>query len=264
MTRFLSTHKFTIVFAALGLVILLFILVPLLKMVFASSPGDVLDALLDDKEVRDAIWLTLYASFISAAVGMIFGVPLAYLLARRDFPGKKVVEAIIDLPVVIPHTAAGIALLFVFGSNFFGGQFFHAFGLDFFDAVPGIVIAMMFVSIPFLINAAKEGFKSVDPRLEKVARTLGASPRQTFFQVSLPLAGRSIMSGGVMMWARGVSEFGAVIIIAYYPMIAPTLVYQRYETQGLDGARNVAVVLLLVCLAIFIALRYLTQKGGRP
>lgn len=259
----LLKHKFTIVLAALGLVILIFITAPLLKMIFSSSPGDLRDTLLHDETVRNAIWLTIYASLISVVLGLLFGVPLAYVLARSSFHGKRIVEAIIDLPVVIPHTAAGIALLFVFGENFFGGKLFHAVGLGFVDAVPGIVIAMMFVSIPLLVNAAKEGFKSVDPRLEKVARTLGASPRQTFFQVSLPLARRSILSGGLMMWARGVSEFGAVIIIAYYPMIAPTLVYQRFETQGLDGARNVAVVLLLVCLVIFIALRYIIQRGSK-
>jgi molybdate/tungstate transport system permease protein len=259
----MSKHGFTIVLTLLGLVILLFILIPLGKMIFSSSPGDLLDTLLHDGTVRHAIWLTIYASFISAAVGLVFGVPLAYILARREFPGKKIVEAIVDLPVVVPHTAAGIALLFVFGKSFFGGKFFHALGLNFVDAVPGIVIAMMFVSIPFLVNSAKEGFKNVDPRLEKVARTLGASPGQTFFQISLPLARRSILSGGVMMWARGVSEFGAVIIIAYYPMIAPTLVYQRFETQGLDEARNVAVLLLLICLVIFVALRYIAYRGGK-
>lgn len=256
-------NKFTLVFVLLGVVILAFILVPLTKMILSSSPGDVFDTLLHDRVVRDAIWLTIYTALIAVAVGIVFGVPLAYVLARRNFPGKKIVEAVIDLPIVVPHTAAGIALLYVFGGNFFGGKAFDAVGIEFVDAVPGIVIAMMFVSIPFLVNSAKEGFKSVDPRLEKVARTLGASPRQVFFSISLPLAWRSILSGSVMMWARGVSEFGAVVIITYYPMIAPTLVYQRFESQGLDGARNVAVILLIVCVLIFIALRYISQRGNK-
>lgn len=256
-------NKFTLAFVLLGLVILAFILVPLLKMVVSSSPGDLFDTLLHDRVVRDAIWLTVHAAFISAGVGLVLGVPLAYILARRDFPGKKIVEAVIDLPIVIPHTAAGIALLYVFGSHFFGGKAFDAVGIHFVDAVPGIIIAMLFVSIPFLVNSAKEGFKSVDPRVEKVARTLGASPRQVFFRISLPLAWRSIFSGSVMMWARGVSEFGAVMIITYYPMIAPTLVYQRFESQGLSAARDVAVLLLLVCVVIFVLLRYLAQKGDK-
>ncbi len=259
----MSKYRFTIAFILLGSVVLLFIVIPLATMVFSSSAWNLLDILLHDQVVREAIWLTIYTALISAAAGILLGVPLAYVLARCQFPGKKVIEAIVDLPIVVPHTAAGIALLFVFGRNFFGGKAFDAVGIDFVDAVPGIVIAMMFVSIPFLVNSAKEGFKNVDPRLEKVARTLGASPRQTFFQISLPLAWRSILSGSVMMWARSISEFGAVVIITYYPMIAPTLVYQRFESQGLDAARDVAVILLLVCLTVFVALRYLTQRGEK-
>jgi len=256
-------NKLTLTFVILGVVILLFILVPLLTMVFSSHPGELFDLLLHDKVVINAIWLTIYTALISTAVGLILGVPLAYVLARYDFPGKKIIEAVVDLPIVVPHTGAGIALLFVFGKNFFGGKVFNSLGIGFVDAVPGIVIAMMFVSIPFLVNAAKDGFKRIDPRLEKVARTLGATPRQAFFNITLPLAWRSILSGSLMMWARGVSEFGAVVIITYYPMIASTLVYQRFETQGLDAARNVAVLLILACLIIFVALRYISQRGEK-
>ena len=122
---------------------------------------------------------------------------------------------------------------------------------------------MLFVSVPFLVDSAKDGFKGVDPRLEKVARTLGASPGQTFLRVSLPLAWRSILSGSVMMWARGISEFGAVLIIAYHPMIAPILVWERFESYGLDYSRPVAVLLILVCLIVFIILRAVAYRGDK-
>ncbi|GAH16287.1 unnamed protein product, partial [marine sediment metagenome] len=125
------------------------------------------------------------------------------------------------------------------------GKAFGAIGIQFVDSMAGIVIAMLFVSIPFLIDSAKEGFKKVDVRLEKVARSLGASPWQAFFKISLPLAWRSIVAGNIMMWARGISEFGAVLILAYHPMIAPVLVYERFETYGLDYARPVAVLLIM-------------------
>ena len=143
------------------------------------------------------------------------------------------------------------------------GKAFEAIGIQFLDALAGIVIAMLFVSVPFLIDSAKEGFKKVDPRLENVARTLGASPWQTFTRISFPLAWRSITAGAIMMWARGISEFGAVIIIAYHPMIAPVLVYERFETYGLNYARPVAVILILVCLIVFIALRLLVYRGEK-
>jgi len=252
----------TLTFILLGLVIFLFIIVPLIKMVAASDPQILLDTLFDS-EVREAIWLTLYAALIATTTGFILGVPLAYLLARLEFPGKKLVEGLIDVPIVIPHIAAGVALLFVFGRNFFAGKAFHFLGIDFVDSTAGIVIAMLFVSIPFLINSAKEGFKKVDVRLEKVSRTLGASPWQAFFKISLPLARRSILAGGIMMWARGISEFAAVIILAYHPMIASTLVYERLETYGLDYARPVTVLLILICLLIFLVLRTLVYRGQK-
>jgi molybdate/tungstate transport system permease protein len=262
MLRWIAARRLTITFVLLGSVILLFIFVPLLKMVFSSDPGILWDTLAEG-EVRSAIWLTLYAALISTVVGLLLGVPLAYFLARHRFRGKRFVETLIDIPIVVPHSAAGIALLFVFGQNFLVGKAFHSVGIDFVSAVPGVIIAMMFVSIPFLVNSAKNGFEKVDVRLENVARTLGASPWQAFFRVSLPLAWRSIFTGSVMMWARGISEFGAVFILAYYPMIAPVMVYERFEEYGLDYARPVAVILILVCIVLFIALRSLAYRGER-
>ena len=252
--RALTINPMKLTFLLLGSVILLFIFLPLFTMILSSSPSELFDTLREEG-VTFAILLSLYAALLATIVGFVLGIPLAYLLARHDFPGKGVIEGIIDLPIVVPHSAAGIALLFVFGQRFLLGRGFHNLGIDFAGEVAGIVIAMLFVSIPFLVNSAKEGFKKVDVRLEKVARTLGASPWQAFFRVSLPLARGSILSGAVMMWARGISEFGAVMILAYYPMVASVLVYSRFEAFGLDYARPVAALLILTCLAIFIALR---------
>ena len=255
-------NKLTLTFILLGLLILLFVFVPLLKMIVSADPGVLWETLLD-AQVRDAIWLTIYTALIATIVGLVLGVPLAYILARYSFPGRRIVEGIIDVPIVVPHSAAGIALLFIFGQRFLVGKAFHSIGIDFVGAVPGIVIAMLFVSVPFLVDSAKEGFKSVDPRLEKVARTLGASPRQTFFHVSLPLAWRSIISGSVMMWARGLSEFGAVLILAYHPMIAPILVWERFESFGLEYSRPVAVLLILISLVVFVTLRTIATRGDQ-
>jgi len=260
--KWFTTDKMTLTFILLGLVIFLFIIVPLIRMVVASNPN-ILFGTLFDSEVRNTIQLSLYAALIATGVGFILGVPLAYLLARYEFPGKKIIEGLIDVPIVIPHTAAGIALLFVFGRNFFAGRVFNVMGIDFVDSTAGIVVAMLFVSIPFLIDSAKEGFKKVDVRLEKVARTLGASPWRTFFKVSLPLAWRSIVAGGIMMWARGISEFGAIIILAYHPMIAPTLIFERFESYGLAYSQPVAVLLILLCLFVFIVLRTLVHRGEK-
>jgi len=260
--RVLFANRLTALFSALGALLVLFIVVPLARTVTASSPSLLWQTLLD-AEVRNAISLTLYASFIATLLALICGVPLAYLLARVDFPGKGVVEGIIDLPVVVPHSAAGIALLMVFGRQAPLGQVFGLLGLRFVSAVPGIVIAMLFVSLSFLVNAAREGFEAVDPRMERVARTLGASPWEAFWRVSFPLAWRSILSGAIMMWARGLSEFGAVVILAYHPMVAPVLIYQRFESFGLAYAQPVAALMILICLVAFAALRGIPRKNRR-
>lgn len=260
--RWSAQRRMTITFFLLGMVILLFIFIPLGKMIFSTSPATLWDTLLEG-EVRSAIWLSLYTALIATVVGLILGVPLAYFLARHSFPGKRLVEALIDVPIVVPHIAAGIALLFVFGKKFFIGSAFDAIGIDFVFAVPGIIVAMLFVSVPFLIDSAKQGFEKVDVRLEKVARTLGASPWQTFFRVSLPLAKRSIAGGTVMMWARSISEFGAVLVLSSHPKIAPILVYDRLEAYGLDYALPVATLLIIICLVIFVVLRTITYRGER-
>jgi molybdate/tungstate transport system permease protein len=260
----LINNRMAFTFFLLGLLIFLFIIIPLAKMIFSSaSDAQILWNTILDPTVTGAIGLTLYAALIATLVGFLLGVPLAYLLARHDFPGKRLVEGLIDVPIVVPHTAAGIALLFVFGRRFILGGAFETIGIEFVDSIAGIIIAMLFVSIPFLIDSAKEGFKKVDVRLEKVARTLGASPWQAFFRVSFPLAWRSILAGNIMMWARGISEFGAVIILAYHPMIAPVLVYERFETYGLDYARPIAVLLIIVSVLVFIVLRTIAYRGDK-
>jgi len=255
----LLRHGFTLLFIILGILILLFIFAPLFKMIFLSDKGAMAQALFD-AETMQSIWLTIYAAIFATGIGFILGVPLAYIFARYDFPFKSILEGLIDLPVVVPHTAAGIALLFVFGSNFFAGKLFNAAGVQFVDSLAGIIVAMLFVSVPILINSAKESFRKVDVRLEKVARTLGASPWQTFFRVSFPLAWRSILAGSLMMWARSMSEFGAVIILTYHPTIAPILIYERFETYGLSQAIPVAAIMIIISAFVFISIQTILRR----
>jgi len=254
-------NPFTLFFIVLGLVLIIFILWPLLGTVFSADYGLLFEDAEIAREVRESILLTFYSGLVATIAGLVFGVPLAYVLARKDFHGKSLIEAIIDVPLVIPHSAAGIALLFAFGQERFLGQFFHILHIDFFGQIAGIVVAMMFVSIPFLVDSAKEGFKSVDPRLENVARTLGASPRQTFFTISLPLARRSVISGSILMWARGISEFGAVLFLVYHPRITPVLILDWFGLYGLPHTLALAGLLILISLFIFIVLRLLVQRG---
>jgi molybdate/tungstate transport system permease protein len=250
-------------FAIAAGVALMFLAGPLVKLVATSDPHG-LAASFTDPAVLGAIGLSVVAATWATALGAIVGLPLGFLLARREFAGKPIVEGLIDLPIVIPHPIAGIALLFVFGRRFFVGRAFSIFGIHFAGAMPGIVIAMLFVSAPFLINAARDGFRAVDPRLEGVARTLGRGPWRVFFGVTVPLARGSLVSGAVMMWARALSEFGAVVVLAYYPMTAPVLIYDRFEGFGLNAAQPVAAVVVIVALVIFAALRWLNVREQAP
>ena len=256
----LYANKMTALFAFLGLLLILFIAVPLLKTILATGADGLWQAL-QDGDILRSILLTFYASLVATGIAFVLGIPLAYLLSRHDFPGKQLIEGLINLPIVVPHSAAGIALLMVFGRQALVGRFFGMFGIHFVSAVPGIIIAMLFVSLSFLVNSARDGFDSVDTHLEKVARTLGASPWQTFWRVSFPLAWRSILTGLILMWARGLSEFGAVIILAYHPMVTPVLIYERFESYGLAYARPVAAIVILSSLLIFTVLRLVAKPA---
>ena len=251
----------TIFFAFMGSFLVLFIFIPILNLMVSSDPSSIMNNL-QDTEVIKSIFVSVYSALAATIIALLFGVPLAYVLARHDFFGKGLVESIIDIPVVIPHTVSGIALLLVFTSGGILGAPFSKLGIVFTDALPGVVIAMLFVSSSFVVNSAREGFESIDPRMEKVARTLGSGPLRTFFVITLPLALRSIAVGSIMCWARAISEFGAIIIIAYYPLAAPTLIYQRFVNFGLSESTPVAVILITLCLVLFIVVRILI-KGWR-
>jgi molybdate/tungstate transport system permease protein len=245
------------VFIILGGIIVFFILFPLVGMIFEVSMDELFAAAFDE-EVISSIFLTFRASLWATIAAVFFGVPFSWVLARFDFRGKKLIEGIIDLPVIIPHTAAGIALLSVWGRHSFFGQ---TTGLSIAGTEAAISVAMFFVSVPFLVNSLKSGLKLIDPRYEKVACTLGATPFTAFFTVTLLMLKKHLLNGSIMMWARGISEFGAVVVLAYHPMIAPVLIYDRYESFGLKNARPVAVLLILICFLIFIVLRMIGERS---
>jgi len=243
-------------------IVLAFIVLPLFDMVTAPSLSMLRDTL-NDRDVVRSIWLSVYASGTAALISFLFGTPLAYLLARTQFRGKRMIESIIDLPIVIPHPVVGIAILSVAGRNHWLGQALTDLGIQIMGSATGIITVLTFVGLPFYINTVKAGFEGISPRLEKVSRSLGASMSSTFFRITFPLAGRSMIIGLIMCMARAISEFGAVVIVAYHPMIAPVMIYERFEAYGLRYSQPVAVWLVLVCLFLFLLLRILTLRKAR-
>jgi molybdate/tungstate transport system permease protein len=255
----MNQQKTPVLFIFLGGVVLLFIIAPLMGMFLATTPTQFFETS-KDPEVVDSIWLTLRVSFLATLFFAVGAIPLSYFLARTKFKFKKIINGIVDLPIVIPHSAAGIAILGFVSRDSVLGKMGSSVGLDFVGHPAGIAMAMAFVSIPFLINAARDGFENVPVKLEKTALNLGASPVRVFFTISLPLAWKNILSGLIMMFARGLSEFGAVIIVAYHPMVTPVLIYERFGAFGLKYARPVSVVFIVVCLVFFILLRMLATR----
>ena len=240
--------------------LLAFIVLPLVRLAVTSPPGSLRQAAAIPA-VRDATLLSLQAAAITAAIATVFGVPMAYLLARGTFRGRGLVQALVDLPLAVPHTVAGIALLFLLGRTGWAGAPAGRLGISFYGSQWGIVAAMLFVSVPFAVNSARVAFESIDPRLERAARSLGATPWYAFRRVTLPLGMRGVLTGAVLVYARSISEFGAVVIIAYYPATAPVEIYNLFQQSGLTQSAAAAVILLIVTLATFLVFR--TLASGR-
>jgi molybdate/tungstate transport system permease protein len=247
---------------ACGIFVVAYILLPLIELITSPSISDLWESI-KDKNVAASIWLSVYTAGSAALISFLFGTPLAYLLARQNFRGKKFLEAVIDLPIVIPHPVVGIAILGIAGRNHWIGRAISEFGIRVLGSVTGIIAVLTFVGIPFYIHSAKNGFEAVAPRLERVSRSLGASMSSTFLRITFPLAWRSMVIGIIMCSARAISEFGAVVVVAYHPMTAPVLIYERFEGYGLKYSQPVAVWLVLVCLSLFFILRILTLRKAK-
>jgi molybdate/tungstate transport system permease protein len=245
----------------LAAILIILVLLPIVNLLTSEDWGTLADTF-QNQNVSSAIGLSVLMALFATLASLIFGLPLGYVLARKEFAGRSIIQGVVDVPIVIPHTVAGIALLTVFGAQGIIGAPLDEMGVKFIDAWPGIVVAMMFVSFPFVVNSARDGFQAIDPRMENVARSLGATRVNTFTKVLLPLSYKNIVTGSIMCWARAISEFGAVIILVYFPMIAPTLIYDRFTSFGLDASSPIAVLLVMICLVVFIILRFLT--GLKP
>ena len=243
-------------------IVVAFILFPLFEMVVQPS-FKLLGEAASDRDVRGAIWLSVYASGTAAVISLAFGTPFAYLLARRNFKGKKFLESVVDLPIMIPHPVVGIAILSIAGRNHWLGSALQRIGIEIMGTVTGLVVVLTFVGLPFYVNITKAGFEAIPERLENVSRSLGASAVSTFLRVTLPLGWRSMAVGMIMCMARAVSEFGAVVIVAYHPMVAPVMIYERFTAYGLEYSQPVAVWLIFVCLVLFLLIRWFSAPAQK-
>jgi molybdate transport system permease protein len=244
---------------ALAALFALFLGLPVATLMVRSLLDGSLVTVASSSAVLSALVLTLTTTAISLVLTVAIGLPLAIVLARRTFRGKWLVEAIVDLPIVLPPSVAGLALLLVFGRRGVLAGPLGTSGLDVAFTTLAVILAQTFVSAPFFVRAARTGFASVDPDLEDAARVDGGSERAVFRQITVPLAAGALAGGLVMSWARSLGEFGATIMFAGniegVTRTLPLLVYSMFQGGDLDASIAAAAILVLAALGVLIAVR---------
>ncbi|HXP92324.1 MAG TPA: ABC transporter permease [Candidatus Binatia bacterium] len=243
--------------AILAAVLLAFIVIPLAGLVGHLGPNEL--AAITSPSALLALRLSFMTTLIALAVTLVLGTPLAYILARADFPGRKIVDALVDLPIVIPPAVAGLALLLVFGRNGTFGPFLRSMGITLSFTTAAVVMAQVFVSSPFYVRAARGGLAQVDRQLEAASLTLGMGPLRTFAFVTIPLAAPSLLGGALLCWARALGEFGATIMfagnLAGVSQTLPLAVYLNLESGNLPVATALSVALIFVSLIVISLVR---------
>ncbi len=250
--------------ATSGSLVLLLVL-PLVALFAFGPAGGILQAA-SDAAVQTSLGFTLLASGLALLISVVLGVPLGYVLARRTFPGKSILESFVTLPIVLPHLIAGLALLLLFAPDSPAGALAARLGVPVFDTIWGVVFVMVYVSASYTVLASASAFRAVDEDLVEVSRSLGATPHEAFATVTLPIALRGIAAGAVLTWARSVSEIGGFLILAYTvyptpPYLGPTTapvsvyIYNLYQIGDLAGATAIASLLVLVSFVLFLLVR---------
>jgi molybdate transport system permease protein len=251
-----SKQPFNPLFACLAALAALFFLFPLIGLV-TGAPWGRMTSVITSKSSLDALQLSLIASLSSTALALLFGFPLAWLLARGQFRGKALLRGLTTLPMVLPPVVGGIALLLAYGRRGIIGEPLHsATGLSLPFTTAGVVVAESFVAMPFFVITAESGLRSMNVRLEDAARSLGASRLTVFRRVTLPLIWPALMAGAVLTWARALGEFGATITFAGnlpgVTQTTPLAIYISQSSNKMDEAIALSLVLVLVSLVTMI------------
>jgi len=246
---------------AAGAVVLLLCL-PLVAIVWRTLQAGALLPALGSATVLAALRLSLITSAVSLALALLLGTPLAYVLARVPFRGRGLMEALVEIPIVLPPAVAGIALLMAFGRRGLLGPVLDAAGVSVAFTPAAVVLAQSFVAIPFYVRSARAGFAGVNRELERTAYTLGSSPLATFWRVTVPLAFPALLAGAVLCWARALGEFGATIMFAGSfrgrTQTMPLAIYAAMETDL--GAALALGTLLVVVSALVLGIVHLAAR----
>ena len=237
---------------------MLFFLAPFAGLLIRIPWSDLVE-IVTDRDVRRSLWLSLRTSTLAAIVSALFGIPLAWVLARTRVRGRSVIRALVTLSMVLPPVVGGVVLLFSFGRRGLFGQYLDDwFGIRLPFTTAGVVIAQIFVAMPFLVLTVESAFRQLDPRFEDAARTLGASPWFTMRHVSLPAVRSALLAGFVLAWARALGEFGATITfagnLAGTTRTMPLATYLALETEP-STALVLSLMMITVSFTVIIGMR---------
>jgi ABC-type sulfate transport system permease component len=247
----------------LSLCLLLSLLLPLVYFLFTLSWSSVIAAL-SDADTLSSLWTSIVSATLSTLMMGTFGVPLGYILARFAFPGRGIVSLALYLPLVFPPVVSGIVLLLLYGPYGPIGGILTNMGLEVDNTVAGVVIAQVFVAIPFVVVASRSAFESIDPKLEQVAATLGHERWSLFWRVSLPLARNGIIAGLVLGWLRAMGEFGATVVLAYHPYTLPVYTFVQLTGTGVESALPPAFFALIVSCLVVGPILLLQRRAEGP
>jgi molybdate transport system permease protein len=248
--------------AALALT-LTFLIVPVVSVFVEAGPGELL-ASLDDPSAVDALVLSLQTTVTAVAVIVVVGTPAAYLLASRRFRGRSLAITLVELPLVLPPAAAGIALLASLGPNGLLGGVVESTGARLVLETAGVVVALIFVSAPFYLRQAQATFEALDPAWLDASRTLGAGEARTFARIAVPAAGPGLLAGVALAWGRALGEFGATLMFAGsfrgVTQTVPLAIYERLSTD-FTGALALSAVLVAVSAALLFSVKLLASSA---
>lgn len=251
-----------VVFICFAALLILFLTLPLVALVVRALPLGI--EAWTSEETLDALQLSLTTATVATLIAFGVGTPVAYLLAREKFRGKTIIDTLIDVPMVLPPSVAGLALLMAFGRRGLLGPPLAAVCIELPFTIFAVILAETFVAAPFYVRSAKAGFGAVDRKLEQMSELLGVSPFRTWLRVTLPLAAPALFGGLLMTWARALGEFGATIMFAgNFPgrtQTMPLAIYAGLESN-LDSALVLSLLLVIVSFGILFAVRAISPKG---
>ena len=248
-----------------GAITIFFFLYPVLLIVALGSKD--LTTALATGSFLASVEVTFVIATAAALLSVLVGTPFAYLLARSDFKLKEVIEAIIDIPIMVPHVLVGIMIILAFSSQYGLGPFLQGIGINMIDTLIGAIITVTYLSATYSIRVTELAIKMINPDVELTARTLGSTPSFVFIHVTLPRIWKSIANGAILTWARAVAEVGALLIVAYYVYFngnyvypASIYIYQAFEISGLAGVVSYSAALLIIVLATFMICRFVLRR----